>query len=336
LKIISGDHPATVAALARDAGVPGAGRAISGLELDASGPLEHAVNGHTVFGRISPDQKSRIVEALQRQDRYVAMIGDGVNDVPALKRSEVAISMRTSSAVTRSISDIILLEDSFSALPAAFSEGRRIRSGMQATMRIFLVRTLSVSIVISAVALLSSEFPLTPRHTALLSALTVGIPAFCLALWARPAPTSTYLIPSSLPFVAPAALLLGVMGTAVFELALESEDVDTARTALTIAATIAGVLLLPFADDDAALWMRWRGVVNALQNALLAAAMLVLLVLVAVFGPLRDFYELSSIDAQVAGIVAGGVVFWLAALAASWAVLEHAPSFSDARSQQPP
>jgi cation-transporting ATPase E len=225
--------------------------------------------------------------------------------------------------VTRSISDIILLEDSFSALPAAFSEGRRIRSGMQATMRIFLVRTLSVSIIISAVALLSSEFPLTPRHTALLSALSVGIPAFFLALWARPAATSTYLIPSSLPFVAPAALLLGVMGTAVFELALESDDIDTARTALTIAATIAGVLLLPFADDDAGLWMRWRGLVNAARNALLAGAMLVLLALTASIGPLREFYELEPMRLEMWFTTGVGVAAWVIALAAVWVLLER-------------
>ena len=152
-----------------------------------------------MFGRIAPAQKSSIVEALQRRGHYVAMIGDGVNDVPALKRSHVAISVRSASPVTRSIADIILMDDSFSALPRAFVEGRRIRAGMEASIRLFLVRTLSIALVIVGAAFLSSEFPLSPRHTAILSTLTVGIPALLIVAWAKPRFTGRYLFPSSRP-----------------------------------------------------------------------------------------------------------------------------------------
>ena len=337
LKIISGDNPATVAALAREAGVPGADRIVSGLDLDVSNEvrLQAVAEENVIFGRISPVQKSSIVQALQRKGHYVAMIGDGVNDVPAMKQSQVAISMRSGSTVTRSIADIILLDDSFSALPAAFSEGRRIRKGMQEIVRLFLVRTLSVSIMIFSVVLLSSEFPLTPRHTAVLSALTVGIPSLFLALWAKPAVTGKYLIPSAVAFVAPAALLLGLMGTAVFEFALAREDLDSARTLLTSAAIVAGALMIPFVDDEGPDWITLRGLVNSPRNTVLAAMTLVVFGFTIYIGPLRQFYELTPVDFEDGLIVATGVIAWLVALAACWTLLNRGLRWLASRNRKP-
>jgi cation-transporting P-type ATPase E len=165
VKIISGDHPLTVAALAREAGIPHAERAVAGADLpmDDDEALARVVEDTVVFGRVVPDQKERIIEALQRRGHYVAMIGDGVNDVPAMKRAHVSIAVRAGSPVTRGIADMILLDDSFASLPSAFSEGRRIRAGMEMIIRIFLVRTVSVALMILGTALLTSEFPFTPR-----------------------------------------------------------------------------------------------------------------------------------------------------------------------------
>jgi cation-transporting ATPase E len=128
LKIISGDHPDTVTSLARQAGFIGDLKAVSGAELDALLPEEvlAAAEEATVFGRVSPRHKQRLLEALREKGHYVR-IGDGVNDVPALKTAEVAIAVRSGSAVSRGIADTVLLDDSFSALPAAFLEGQRIR-----------------------------------------------------------------------------------------------------------------------------------------------------------------------------------------------------------------
>ncbi len=322
LKIISGDNPATVAALARAAGVTGSGAAVSGLDLDTTDPdaLAEVAEQATVFGRISPAQKASIVAALQRRGYYVAMIGDGVNDVPALKRSHVAISVRSASPVTRSIADLLLLDDSFSSLPGAFTEGRRVRSGMEAIIRLFLVRTFGAAVLILGVALLSSEFPLTPRLTAILSTLTVGIPALFIAAWAKPRLTARYLIGSSALFVVPAALLLGAMSIVVYEIALGHYDVPTARTVITAAGVFAGVTLIPYAGDQPSLWLRLRGLVASPRVSALAAVMLLLFVVAFAFDPLRRFYELTPLSIWLWLLAIAGAASWALALAASWRI----------------
>lgn len=321
LKVISGDHPLTVAALAREAGIPGAGRVLAGSDLPAGDPdaLADAVEDTAVFGRVVPDQKERIVKALKSRGHYVAMIGDGVNDVPAMKVADVAIAVRAGSAVTRGIADMILLDDSFASLPAAFSEGRRIRSGMKAVIRVFLVRTLSAAAMILGAAVLASEFPLTPRHTAVISALTVGIPALFLAAWARPAVTSRYLIPGSALFVVPAALTVAIMGIAVYEVELaRSDSVADARTLLTAAVTVAGALLIPFADDEPPAWMTADGLLRPVRTAVLAACMLASFVVAMAFEVPREFYELTVPDAPGWLSVGVAVAVWAVALRLLW------------------
>ncbi|MEX2314419.1 MAG: HAD-IC family P-type ATPase, partial [Thermomicrobiales bacterium] len=137
LKLISGDHVNTVTTLARQAGIAvnADDQIVSGWQLEglSDDEYEEIAQRGVIFGRVTPQQKERLVSALRRRDHYVAMIGDGVNDVPALKHAQVAIAMRSGTAVTRSISDVILLDDSFAALPDAFMEGQRIRNGLETT-----------------------------------------------------------------------------------------------------------------------------------------------------------------------------------------------------------
>lgn len=321
VKVISGDDPRTVAALAREAGIPHADRALAGDELPMDDPeaLAQIADETVVFGRVVPDQKERIIQALKSRGRYVAMIGDGVNDVPAMKRAQVSIAVRAGSPVTRGIADIILLDDSFASLPSAFSEGRRIRAGMEMIIRIFLVRTLSVALIIFGAALFASEFPLTPRHTAILSAVTVGVPALFLAGWAKPATTSRYLIPSSALFVLPAALTIGLMGIAVYEVELTRTDsVADARTLLTTAAAIAGVILIPFADDDQNAWMTLDGLVRPARSAVLAACMLATFSLAMALERTRDFYELTVPEPRAWLLAVGAVALWAIALYLLW------------------
>src|SRR5690606_12604691 len=142
LKIMSGDNPDTVAALARQAGFSEEATAISGTALVGLNDeeTEKLVDENTIFGRVTPDQKEQLVHALQRRGRFVAMIGDGVNDIPALKAAQVATAMRSGSAATRSVADIVLLEDSFGALSKALLEGQRIRQGMESIFKLFLAR----------------------------------------------------------------------------------------------------------------------------------------------------------------------------------------------------
>jgi cation-transporting ATPase E len=280
-----------------------------------------------VFGRTAPAQKARIIDALQARGHYVAMIGDGVNDVPALKTSHVAISVRAGSPVTRSIADLLLLEDSFSALPFAFREGQRIRSGMQSVVRLFLVRTFAVALMIFGVGLFASEFPVTPRLTAIQSTLTVGLPALLLAAWALPERTAKYLVPASARFVAPAAALLGIMCIAVYQAALHIADVDVARTTVTAAAILAGVALIPFVDDPREEWLTVRGLANPRRAAALAGAMLALFALSMASPSLRTFYELEALGWQEWLLVAGGVAAWLFALAFAWRLVDRGQDF---------
>lgn len=314
LKVLSGDNPESVAALARLAGIESRCAAVSGAELDRLDTASLAVTAArtTVFGRITPEHKDRLVAALQDSDRYVAMIGDGVNDVPALKRADVAVAMRSGSAVTRGVADIVLLLDSFSVLPAAFREGQRIRGGMQSIIRLFLVRTISLSLIILATAIFGDLFPTSPRLAGLHAALTVGFPALLLAVWARPARTAQYLLPSAARFVLPIALSIAIVSFATYHgyLALGA-DQEQARTALLLIGVVCGVVLLPYVDKPIGQLMTLKCEFDSRLVAL-ALAMLAVLLLSFIVAPVRRFYEM---------ILPGPVdlIVFLAALSA-WAL----------------
>lgn len=169
LKMISGDHPETVAALAKQAGLGTELRVVSGEELadmqDAQ--LAQVAEEATIFGRVTPQQKARLVQALRSRNHYVAMIGDGVNDVLSLKQADLGIAMQSGSSATRSVADLVLLGDSFAALPAVFREGQRIRNGMHTIVQFFLIRVLYAAILLVATMALGG-FPFTPKQNAIL------------------------------------------------------------------------------------------------------------------------------------------------------------------------
>jgi cation-transporting ATPase E len=218
LKIISGDNPQTVAALARQAGVSGDLTVVSGPELDelddeALGTLAEET---TVFGRITPEQKQRLVQALRARGHYVAMIGDGVNDVISLKQANVSVAMQGGSQAARAVADMVLLKDSFAALPWAFQEGQRIFNGMGDILRIFMVRIFSKALMIAAVAGIGG-FALEPRQASLLSFFAAGIPAIALAAWAQPgAATHSGVLRSLARFTLPATLVMAILGVALY------------------------------------------------------------------------------------------------------------------------
>ncbi|BBG02475.1 MULTISPECIES: HAD-IC family P-type ATPase [Pseudonocardia] len=214
--VLSGDDPRTVAALAVQAGLdpgePVAGPLLD--ELDDAG-LERLVARTTVFGRVTPEQKERIVAALRRRGSYVAMLGDGVNDARALKGAHVGVAMRSGSPVTRGIADIVLVDDSFSALLPARAEGRRIIDGIALSMYVFLSRVATQGLVILAVTMLGLGFPYSPTQVGL-TLLTVGVPTFFLTLWAKPTEPDPDLLGNLTRFVIPAAVVTAGIGTAVY------------------------------------------------------------------------------------------------------------------------
>jgi cation-transporting ATPase E len=321
LKVISGDHPETVAALASQAGLPFLGEPASGLDLDSldDAALAQRVDQAAIFGRISPHTKERIVSALKRAGHYVAMIGDGVNDVPALKSAHVAIALRSGAGITRDIADMVLLDDAFSSLPRAFREGQRIRKGMESIFRVFLTRTVSLTLVILAVSLLDDPFPVTPRHTALIAILTVGIPSLFLAVWAKPGRTLRLVILSGVEFILPAAIGIAVVGLIVYEFFLSSTgDVELARSALTFTAVGCGLLVILFLEPPTPFWAAANPVGGDWRPALLAIGMAVLLAITIATPVLRKFYEVEVPSVWGCAMIGAVIVAWAVTVRAFW------------------
>jgi cation-transporting P-type ATPase E len=183
LKLISGDARDTVSAVARAVGVPGDAGIVEGPDLpDDRGGLGLAAERNTVFCRITPEQKQTLVGALADRGRFTAMIGDGVNDVPALKRARLAVAMGSGSQVTKGVSDIVLLSDEFAMLPRAIAEGRRIARNIHRLGRLYLTKSVYAAFLILYAAITGFAFPFLPRHLTIAALLTIGIPSFVLAL----------------------------------------------------------------------------------------------------------------------------------------------------------
>jgi len=183
LKLISGDAAATVTAVAYAVGVPRDAGVVEGPDLpDDEEGLKKAALENTIFCRIKPEQKKALVGALVGAGRYVAMIGDGVNDVPALKRARMAVAMGSGAQVTKGVADVVLLKDQFSRLPEAVGQGRRIARNIHRLGRLYLTKTVYAAALILLVAVPGFTFPFLPRHLTVAAFLTIGIPSFVLAL----------------------------------------------------------------------------------------------------------------------------------------------------------
>jgi cation-transporting P-type ATPase E len=338
LKIISGDNPHTVASLAKQAGLGKDGelQVISGPELDAmdDATMATAAEETTVFGRIRPDQKERLVSALRSRGHYVAMIGDGVNDVLSLKKAQIGIAMQSGSAATRGVADIILLGDSFAALPSAFIEGQRIINGMQDVVRLFLSRVFYVALLIFGTAVIASPtlFPMTPTQSALLTFLTVGIPTFALAAWARPGVFKGRIVVSVVRFVMPAAMSIAGFGLFVFTVYLfrlvstpgtlspEEEQliIANARTVLLNFLTTAGILLIVFAEPPTQFWVGGDELSGDKRPTYLAIAMFITLVVVNLIPSTRNIFELQPLPLQDHLFVGGVIVIWTLLIRYIW------------------
>lgn len=182
LKILSGDHPETVAALAREAGMSVHGDLLNGEDLPPTGSPEFsgAIARGQFFGRLDPQQKMQIVKCLQESGEFVGMVGDGLNDIPALKQADIGVAMNSGSAAARDVSDIILLKDAFTYLPAASEEGDRIIYNIRRVSRLFLTKNIYTLFFILFSGFVGLEFPLSPRYITWIDMLTIGIPTTIL------------------------------------------------------------------------------------------------------------------------------------------------------------
>jgi cation-transporting P-type ATPase E len=353
LKVISGDNPHTVAALAKQAGLPGDLEVVSGTELDSmtDTEIESAAERCTIFGRITPQQKERLVDALRRRGHYVAMMGDGVNDVLSLKKANLGIAMNSGSAATRGVADIILINDSFAALPPAFLEGQRIINGMQDILRLFLTRAMTVALLILALAVIGVGFPFVPTHVSLLTLLTVGIPTLALAGWARPAKLKRGLLRSVINFVFPAAIsvfLFGMMlytfyfiqvSTNVMTIDVQPEDITAfqemakidyelstqrayavevagiiSRTVLTTFTVLTGLILVIFVEPPHPFFVGGDELSPDKRPTYLAFGLFLAFIGIMVFAPSRNFFELVLLGLDDYLIIAGVVLIWMLVL----------------------
>ncbi len=317
LKVISGDDPATVAAIGHRVGLAIAGGAVSGLDLtdldDAA--LGEVADRASVFGRVEPALKARLVSLFRSRGRYVAMVGDGVNDILSLRRANLGIAMESGSAAARGVSDLVLLDDAFGVLPKAVIEGQRIVAAMEATLILLLSRTFYVLLIIAGSALLQLPFPLTPRQNSILAFATVGIPLVILAIWVPPRRLPRSLLGETLRVSIPASLGVFVVALPLYATMIEGGvGVPEAQTVLTSLTVFCGLGLLPLISSGEreagsgrlVRWWPW----------LLAGIMLAVYLLMIQVPFLRDFYELTPLP--------GSVIAMLLAAAGLWTVAVHA------------
>ncbi len=258
IKVISGDNPFTVSAAAREAGIPGSDSCIDISDLTGE-ELEEVAEEYTVFGRVSPEQKRVLVRALKKQGHTVAMTGDGVNDILALKDADCSIAMASGSDVACRISHLVLLKSQFSSLPSVVAEGRQVINNIERSASLFLVKN-TFSFLLALISIIAVfEYPLQPVQVSLVSGLTIGIPSFVLALEKNEKRVRGKFLVNVIYRALPAALtdLIVVMGVILFADAF-GIDGDIASSIITVLMGLVGFTMIftlcrPFNKRRAAL-----------------------------------------------------------------------------------
>ncbi len=305
LKVLSGDRAETVAAIAREAGIPLDGEPLDGRDLDPARAV-----AAPVIGRITPEGKRTVVEALRARGRYVAMVGDGVNDVPALKASRLAIAQGTGTQMARSVADLVLVDGDFAAIPPMVAEGRKLLRNLARVAKLFVMKSAFATFLILSIGLSETAYPLLPRHLTLAASVTIGIPAFFLAL----APSSgsfeiSGFLRSVARFAVPAgtAAGLGVLSSYLFALDVTGRPLVEARTVATTTLVLVGLYLVYLLEARGRLTRR----ISVLGLCLVMLA-LYGLVVATPFG--RRFFDLAlgpALPASLAGAAFAAVLLWL-------------------------
>jgi cation-transporting P-type ATPase E len=297
LKLISGDARATVTAVAYSVGVPREAGVVEGPDLpEDPEALAEVAQRNAIFCRIAPEQKKALVEALRAAGRYTAMIGDGVNDVPALKQARLAVAMGSGAQVTKGVADVVLLKDQFARLPQAVAEGRRIARNIHRLGRLYLTKSVYAATLILLVAVPGFAFPFLPRHLTLAVFLTIGVPSFVLALAPSDGPLyRDRLLRALAAFAVPAGVATALGSILSFFLVdtVFGGSLEAGRTAATTTLIVLGlcfVLLLERGPGREHI---------AIQSYMLAmvAGLGALFALILAAAPVRDFFEMVLLDA---------------------------------------
>ena len=286
LKVISGDHTATVAAVARRAGIPDAHKHMDARELPEDiDEMAAALADHAVFGRVTPQQKRAMVDALQSRGHTVAMTGDGVNDVLALKNADMGIAMGSGSASTRAVAQLVLLDNSFATLPEVLAQGRKVINNVERVANLFVTKAAYAVLLTVLVGIFTVEYPFLPRHLTLVGTFSIGVPGLFLAL----APSTELIRPGFLTrvlrFSIPAGVLAAMASFFVYEIARRHEEVTLpeARTVATFTLLGVGLVILVVISRPLRPW-----------KIGLAAAMAGSYMLVMVWPWARSYFELDG------------------------------------------
>ena len=236
IKVISGDNAVTVGAIAAQAGIPGADQPYDARQLpDDMNELADVLEANSVFGRVTPAQKRAMVGALQSRGHTVAMTGDGVNDVLALKDADLGIAMGSGAGATRSVAQLVLLDDRFAVMPSVVAEGRRVLGNIERVSDLFLTKSFYATAISIATVIFVLPFPFLNRHLTVVTALTIGTPAFFLALMPNSQLFRKGFFKRVLRFAIPAGLTCAVSAYVTYGYVLRAAgDIDEARNAAVI------------------------------------------------------------------------------------------------------
>ncbi len=306
VKVISGDNAATVGAIAARAGVPGADDPFDARELpDTIDAMGDELETHSVFGRVTPEQKRHMVDALQQRGHTVTMTGDGVNDVLALKRADLGIAMGSGAPATRAVAQIVLLDNKWSTLPQIVFEGRRVLGNIERVSDVFLTKSIYAMVISLATGVFGVAFPFQPIQLTLVSSLTIGVPGFFLALMPNTDRFRPGFFRRVLTFAIPSGIVCAT-GAFVTYLIVSPQTGDiTAQTYATVTLLVIALgVLLQSARPLNAIRL---GVVGAMAAAIAA---------VLVIPPLSQFFSMRVTLEQpflvALGVGAVGVLVILA------------------------
>lgn len=300
VRVISGDNPTTVGALAAQAGLtaPGGGepRLMDARELPedtASEEFALAIDSHDVFGRVTPEQKRAMVGALQGKGHCVAMTGDGVNDALALKDADLGIAMGNGSQATKAIAQIVLVDSKFSVLPGVVAEGRRIIANMERVSSLFLAKTTYAAILVIVTALVGWRYPFLPRQFSYIDSLTIGIPAFFLALWPNRRRYVPGFLRRTLSLAMPTGAVLAAAALTAFGI-VDGPASSRESTAAILALMVGAIWLLVITSRP----------LTPVKCALLTAVAVATVGGVAL-GPVRDFFQMVWPTPQEWAVIVG-------------------------------
>lgn len=315
IKVISGDHPETVASIARQVGIEGADQVVDARLLpEDNDELAAIMERATIFGRVAPHQKSAMVRAMQSQGHVVAMTGDGVNDVLALKDSDIGIAIGGGAPASRAVAQLVLIDGRFASLPGIVGEGRRVTSNIERVANLFITSTVYAFGLALAIVVSTLPFPFLPRHLTLVGSLTVGIPAFFLALAPSRRRSRPGFVSRVLKFAIPTGLVATIATFAGYWLAdSEGASIDESRTTATLILAAIGLFALGIVSRPLVPWKKG-----------LIATMAALLVVAMSNPSLQTFFALdlprSVVLLAAVGIVAiTGAVMVFALRAVGWA-----------------